>query len=329
MPDISVVIYFVGLTVFTNQIDTDLGVKAILPRVIYKSPISTERHQHTSLRPQYQMAQIGGRVSRDALAAPLFDVKHVEDHEAVLVFPTSSYHPSSTWGTPGVILNANQTKSQWSYVRLDSDLVRFVSNSPAMNDMTGVAKLPKLRTELCGTKMQTLRNDYQPPYTGAAGVFDITRGTLQSCKSAIPNTNSAFRLDTRLLLTAPSAPFFVVSASTSKIRKELRLKPSNGTVELLVANVPKRYLQGSMGGVDPAALNGMSHDQAIFSMGAGSGTCKSLAEWLQDNDTSLMNVPDCAWSSLPAWKTASGSADSAAPEGIMMSSFECSNTQWP
>jgi hypothetical protein len=334
MPDTTAVIFFVGLTVFTNSIQNDCGVKAILPRVVYNSPFTgtpIPHRLHSSARPQQLIAQAGGRGRFGGLLV-LEEVQHVEDHEAVLVFPTASYHPSSNWGAPEVV-KRNGTNTTYSFVRLDGDYVRFISNSaiiPTCNQppttLPASVKLPPLRNAVCPAKMQSLRSEYLPPYTGAAAVFDLPQGTLESCLST-PSANKR-RLDTKLTLTSPG-PYFVVSASTMKTRKELRLKANSaGFVELMVTNLPKRYLAGDTTELSTSAMNGLKHDNAYYAMGAtANGSCNtSLEGWFNSLATNQV-PPNCQLNGL-GLKLMAG-APGQILDKVAAASFECSNTQWP
>ncbi|HYI12456.1 MAG TPA: hypothetical protein VEK57_25610 [Thermoanaerobaculia bacterium] len=325
--DTNVVIFFVGLTVFSNSIPNDCGVKAILPSVVYTSPFHTpnERHKISAL-PQQVIAQAGLGRFGGATQVPLRDSRHVEDHEAVLVFSTASYHPTSSWGTPQKIKKQDGTDTPYSFVRLEGDLVRFLSNSTAATSLAG-AKLPALAGMVCPAKMQSLKPDYLPPYTGAAAVFELPQGTLTTCLST--SSQGKDRLDTKLVLTSPG-PYFTVSASTMRTRKELRLKAANGQVELLVANVPKRYLSGDTSVIAATALNGIHHDHAYFEMGStGTGSCAmNLEQWYQVMKTQLGVVPPCSMTG-PNWKTTPGEGPGKVLEAVAAASFECSNTQWP
>lgn len=323
--DTTATIFFVGLTVFSNQIPNDCGVKAILPRVVYTSPLHHERYK-ISGQPQEVIAQAGGPSRRfgTAIPVPIGDYKHVEDHSAVLVFPTTSYHPTSNWGTPEVIKNKDGTPTPYSFVRLEGDLVRFPSNSTTATSLAGVT-LPSLGGMVCPAKMQSLKAEYLPPYTGAAAVFELPQGTITSCMST--TSHGMDRLDTKLELTSPGA-IFTVSASTMKTRKELRLKATNGQVELLVANVPLRYLNGDTSEIESTALNGMEHDHAYYAMGSSAtGSCSmNLKQWYETmkNNNQLGNIQPCNLTG-PYWKTTGGGG----LPSPMAASFECSNTQWP
>lgn len=326
MPDTTAVIFFVGLTVFTNSIPNDCGVKAILPRVVYNGldrGVPTQHQFHTSARPQQVIAQAGpsGRFGLNLLE----EVQHVEDHDPVLIFPTASYHPSSNWGTPEVI-KRNGTNTLYSFVRLDGDFVRFISKSSDPQSSLVGMKLPPLKNAVCPAKMQSLRPEYLPPYTGAAAVFELPQGTLTSCRS----TTSAgkTRLDTKLTLTS-QGPFFVVSASTMKTRKELRLKGNSaGFVELMVTNLPKRYVAGDTSEIPSSAMNGLKHDHAYYAMGATNGSCNmSLETWYNTMQAANQLPPTCQLNGL-GLKLAAG-VPGPILETAAAASFECSNTQWP
>ncbi|HEU4888155.1 MAG TPA: hypothetical protein VFV49_09730, partial [Thermoanaerobaculia bacterium] len=243
--DTNVIIFFVGLTMFSSQIPNDSGMKAILPRVVYVDPTQPSHQVHVAraepirfeqaspgqtgrlapaLAPSATLAQdaTGSRFRAGEVVTPIGPQRHVEDHESVIIFPSSVYHPSSSW--PKTTL---QTDPNYSYVMLRGDFVRFLTQPPAGSPPFTKAGLilPPL-TSLC-PGMNQLQSSYLPPYQGAAAVFDLAdEGELSSCSSVTKASPPAFRFDSKLKLRA-TGPWFVVSASTMTTTKELRLDLRN------------------------------------------------------------------------------------------------------
>jgi hypothetical protein len=341
--------------VFSSQIPNDCGVKAILPRVVDPNIRTTEPNHHSFLRREpFLIAQAEPRTlgvqRRNGVPAiripapPLqegtviggilnHDIKHVEAHDAVLVFQTASYHPSSNWGPPEVIKKPDGTVTPYSFVRLDGDRVRFqaANSTPPLTDIANLVA-PRLANELCPARVQSLGHSYLPPYSGAAAVFDLPQGLLNSCRSPTPSGD--FRFDTKLVVDA-SGSYFVVSASTMTVRKELRLRrPTSGRLELLVGNVPKRTLKGDFTQLSSNLPNGMAHDQAYYSMGAvGSGACSmTFQQWYLTIGKNYSPLP-CSMSGAPLGKPMPGSTVPVVLSppilDVVAASFECSNTLWP
>jgi len=355
MPATDVVIFFVGLTVWSSQVPNDCGVKGILPRVHY----TWQNNQNL------QVARLGAASSaakRDVaattalsvssshehrqpspavIAAPLHDTAHVENHAAVLIFPTTSVVSNvgfpAAQGLPKTTTTSltrttyTNTTPLFSYIPLDGDRVRFVTSPQNPPIDMSQAVLPQLRDQICPAKMQTLSPDFRPPYRGAAAVFDLPEGTLRSCFSTTKAQKQ--RLDTRLALTTTGD--LIVSASTMKTTKELRLKASpSGRIELLIANVPERFLTGDYAEQSSNALENVSHVNAYYAMGnASGGNCNmTLTDWYNQYSGNT-NILQCDMSPFEGAGKTQGSTTTAANKQIdgtvQGANFECSNTQWP
>jgi hypothetical protein len=372
-----VIIFFVGLAVFSSQIPNDLGMKAILPDVTYVDPTTAIHHQVAQLAraepSRFEQPASPGQGARPApapapgtataaqrfgggLLEPFGPQPHVEDHQSVLIFPTATYDPSSSW--PKAPL---QTDPNYSYVVLSRDHIRFLTQPPAVSPplvTTGLV-LPSL-FGLC-PGMKPLQKNYLPPYQGAAAVFDLAdEGELTSCKSLTKANPPAYRFDSKLVLKT-TAQRFVVSASTMTSTKELRLNLSNvnGAVNVYVGNIPKRFLTGDFSEVPSTAINGVSHVRAYYDMGAAASKCaKPLKDWF-DNDPAAQTVPDCGFTftgagippapgggnpnvtlalrmarqaqAIPMRVAIPGEIPPAKMGALqsMAMTFECSNSQWP
>jgi hypothetical protein len=124
-------------------------------------------------------------------------------------------------------------------------------------------------------------------------------------------------------MKAQSSCFLTISASTMRVPKEIRLKPSatTGKFELIVANVPVSCLTN--GFCSPPAQNAMdsvTHVHAYYAMGDGqSAACNtSITTWFQANQTNPSLIPSNTCSvTIP---------DQPQPD---MTDVQCSNSKWP
>jgi hypothetical protein len=305
MATIDVVVFFVGLTTFSDGIPNDCGVKAILPRIQQQQ--TKQAHVHA----------------------------RVEDHQAALIFETASYVGSTNWKKYD--LKVKKGEKAFSYVLLDRDRVRFITNG-ATNETAnlGDIQLPRL-PQICDATSK-LRRDFMPPYTGAAAVFDIPEGSLKACLSTARDKPAAKRLDTKIRLKTEDS--FVISASTMKQTKELRLKSKTGALNVAVANVPTRYLRGDYSVRPETAADGMPHVHAYYGMGDGniSSCTRTLQDWW---DTEQPDVEPCdipvdfrGIGGTPSSRSQEAPFDvaGALPPKMLKGTiynFECSNTKWP
>jgi hypothetical protein len=386
MADTTIIIFFVGLTMFSSQIPNDLGQKAILPRVVYVDPTTpinfTHNNNFAHVRAETdQFEQAPPAAARPAAAPPTagapppapasmrFSVNdaipfgpqpHVEDHQSVLIFPDSLYDVSSTWPKKEL-----KTDKAYSYIVLDRDLVRFVTElppgTPPQTLKSNKLILPQLAT-LC-SKMKPLRSDYLPPYQGAAAVFDLAQeGELSSCLS--PTKLSQQRLDSKLVLKTVGKRF-VVSANTMSTTKELRLKleNANGSVNVYVATIPTRFLEGDFSVISSTALNGQPHVRGYYDMARDGASCnQTLQSWYTayENDPSKDPIPACGYTftgaGIPVGPVGGGTTTmpvaliaqrtrfqtprvaipipgqippEQGPLKTVAMTFECSNSSWP
>src|SRR5882757_3262711 len=109
MPNpIPIIVHFVGIALFSNQVPNDCGLKVILPRIVHAAPkVATAANKGPS--------------------ATSSASSHVENHQAVLVFRTDSYVPGSSWGKPTPLTKPDARGVKYEYVKLDGDRVRFDS----------------------------------------------------------------------------------------------------------------------------------------------------------------------------------------------------------
>ena len=282
---IPIIVHFVGLALFSSQVPNDCGLKAILPRVFYTA-------------------------SKTAQAAT--KTRHVEDHEAVLIFRTDSYVSGSTWGKPIPVPKIKGQTGSYEYVKLNGDRVRFDSGIDNQGLDFDRPQLPPL-VALCPA-MTTLDRRFEPPYNGAAAVFDLPQGSVKAC-------NAGSRIDTEVKFNGDDT--FVVSASTMRITKELRLRPLGGKVELIVANVPVNCLRNGVCEPPSAtAMNGMSHVNVYYGMVSKSTSCnKTIADWV----ATTTEVPS-ALCSIVLPLAAGGPVRDGRTE---MTDLECSNSRFP
>jgi hypothetical protein len=295
MPGLTdVIIFFVGLTMWSDQVPNDCGVKAILPRI--------------QTRPD-TVAMLS---------------RHVEDHVAAIIFPAESFESQEGWDEVKTMQAGATTTTPpsgvFKYVVLDGDPVRFVTNGDTSDpvDLYGLT-VPGLK-ELCPTR-KTLAAGYKTPYEDAAAVVFLPAGKLSTCLS-VPEGSDG-RLDTQLDLKTTGN--LVISASTMLHKKELHLKPrpDGGPIEVMIANVPAPYYQGNLTARSRNAIDGMSHENAYFAMcEPGTGSCMTLRDWwnqLQDPDRIFLCNARIFAALKPDPTTLKASA----------ANFECSNSRWP
>jgi hypothetical protein len=349
MTPTQVLIHFVGLCLFTSQVPNDCGNHVILPQVIYTDPSSwiasdaasapkpvvastRQSNAKPAAAPAAQPAVPGNAPSdhphvaatQIGPAVHFGPSPHVEDHVAILAFPTASLAPGSVvnWGTPIALPNTGTLA--YSYVKLDGDRVRFETNTND-NPIATLAnvKLPPLQ-KLCGPN--ALTSPFLPPYEGAAAIFDLPVGTLNACMAGQ-------RVDTEVSLS--SNGFLVISASTIKMTKEIRLKPGpSGRVDLIVANIPKSCLTGACTPKLTTAIDGVSHAHEYYAMvGANSAACSSVGAWISDPVNARLIPQSACVMSVPAAAGGLGMEEhlskNTPPPTTQVYNFECSNTQWP
>lgn len=337
----SLIIHFVGLVLFSSQVPNDCGVKVILPQVVY-SDLSARPDTSTPIQ-GIPKATVDPSTSNKPTApktvgfVPIAQAHHVEDHVALLVFPAAEYIPGTSWGTQPTALGT----TPYLYVKLDGERIRF--NSGALNQAADIdnLELPGLRT-LCPSA-RSLNANFQPPYRGAAAVFDLPEGKVNAC---IPGP----RFDTEVTLDTNGQ--LIISASTIKTQKEIRLQPAGGTFELIVANVPVSCLaNGHCSAPGPSALDNVTHVHAYYAMGNGqadSNDNESIAQWIvQKSQLADPPVPSnpCVITDIPAAAGGFGMAGilqnpggsrmatpthvNPPPDPDRMTDFECSNSKWP
>lgn len=288
-------VFFVGLAVVTDQVPNDAGVKVIMPTV---------RH-HTGFTLPWRRT-----------------AAHVEDHMAVLIFPTDSYvKRQSSWKIAGTL----KEHPEFSYVKLDGDSVRFLTGEAAnpASALSDNVVLPRLKREIC-PNLQGLRSDYEWPYAGGSAVFSVSQGTMESCVSKTG-------INTKLVLSTDGT--LTVSASTMRRRKDFVLKPAaSGKIELVAANLPTRYiLQGNYADESPDRHARMVHSSVYASMVTareGEAMCHlSLYEWFLAHGEFIQ--PQCNLSIPGLGSQQPKPMTSAALIDGAVANFECSNTQYP
>ena len=320
-----VIIFFVGLTTWSEQLPNDCGVKAILPRVVHTSSSTST----------VNVAPPTARIEDDPCPADeaLTD-SHVQNHVAAIVFPKESFVSQEGWGPPKTLKSGNEASGNnestrrveqvYLYVPLDGHTVRFITNGATNQpaSLQGV-KLPQLK-QLCPS-MQTLTAAYQAPYSGAAAVVALPEGKLQECLSLPAEAEG--RLDTRVELRTTET--LVISASTMKNTKELHLKPRQAgeSIMVMIANVPAPYYEGISTEPLSTANDGLSHVNAYYAMREPSNAnCPlSIKDWwdqLSDPD----GISLCNAGPFPTSTPAPIISTSLSTSGA---NFECSNTQWP
>lgn len=300
---VDVIIFFVGLTLWSEKLPNDYGVKAILPRVV--------------------------------------DKPHIENHTAALIFRKDSFVAQSGWKKVKELPRrdpASATEPVYQYVPLDADTVRFLTKGT--NDRPSLAGMKLSRLGNLCPAILNLRADFRAPsYPGAAAVVALPEGKVRACLS-VP-AESQGRLDTRLDLKT-TGELVVVTTTPGLIpffhRKLLRLKQQCGKpIELIVANLPASYYEKVMTMTDRVRIDSthLPHSIAYVDMGESSGpSCTpNLQNWWDHLDPE--GIPLCSASagfalpSMPPDVTlslAENNPDLISPSGV---NYECSNTQWP
>jgi hypothetical protein len=311
------VIFFVGLALWTTTQGSDVNslgsarrsnversepsVHVILPRVQHTGQNATERTAVHSMNSGSQRA-----------IRSVDDSPYVVDHIAAIITYAGSFGPISGWPAPVPI--GKQTT--FSYVPLDGDRVKFVTGDSNPQNLTiNNAVLPKLQGV-------TALNPV------GATIFDVPYGSMKSCLSL--TRKQMPRLDTKVELATNGTLIISDLAGT----KSIQIKPYEGTIMLVVANIPKKYLQGDYS--DPSdPLEKVPHVNAFYAMtNASCGNCtQTLKDWFLQHmeevepcgsDVTLVGgrirTDDCL--------TVSTSEDTIS--GVMQgSNFMCSNEGWP
>jgi hypothetical protein len=302
-----VVILFVGLTLWSQQIPNDCGVKAILPRVEHTTHAGSAHGLATSPSP--------------------VSLLPVQKHRAAIVFPRYSFRSQNGWGAPTELPEQNLTdeSEKLLFVPLDGDSLRFDTNGAANvpANLTGM-RLARVQEQLCPAK-NTLRAEFQPPhYSGAAAVVALPEGTLQACLS-VP-AESLGRLDTRVAMkTIDTLRIF---GGTMSNQKELCLQPRSAgqPIQLMIVNVPESFFEGT----PPAPeADGVSHMNVYLDMAepGGSACTVSLRQWWDQLDPD--GIPLCSPAASLSARGALTVPDVMLRVGTSGANFECSNTQWP
>jgi hypothetical protein len=295
----NVIIFFVGLALWTappvdvNSVGTaqrrivgtdptvvvrsEPKVHVILPYVHYTwNPSNSNQTNRMSAS-----AHTNHAMSNAQIADKDGNTAHVEDHVAVLITYTDSFvmDQSSGWPSPTQI-----GTSEFSYVSLNADSLsvdpkphpsphlQFVttgdtSSNPPLSTMTPL--LPRL------TGVTTLDPDFA--YPRAAAVFDLPVGTMESCLSMTRIGKP--RLDTSLALSTTRD--LIVSSGDNRLHIKRSSKPdADPRIVLLVANIPKRYLDGNYAEHSSNPLEQVSHVNAYYALTTAS--CGSCAQNLKD-----------------------------------------------
>jgi len=169
------ILQFIGIIVFTNQLSTDGHLQAIIPRIPGPGVVAgTTESQHA-----------GNMIMVDKAHGT------IEEHMAVIVFPTSEYLPASTWTATHLRRNKNL-----SYVELDGESVTLTTNQiPShphvvqANSSAGTSNNPagNVLANEGGTGSAQVSL-----YTNAATTFQaISPGTIGNTGGSQPHDNMA------------------------------------------------------------------------------------------------------------------------------------------
>lgn len=285
------IIQFIGLVLFSNAVQTDPGVHAILPRVDHMA-------MHDTLSP--------GDGKNQKNENPV----GVERHAAVILYRTDDLIST----TRGWKRGADSLKNGWDYVELDGEELQFVSTArnedPEIPRDLPRAITPNSRCLLASAQPVQLTQAFQAPnYKGAVGVIDIPFGVLKACNARSRTDNN--RTDTTLLLQTNGTLVIIGKKPEEARGKTITLA---GDAIVYVANVPPHYL--FTGIAEPPV--GEPHFMAYTAM---------LDTPCTDPPQNLQATQMCDLSAInTAWKIAQNNPPSTKWQ-IFDSS--CTNTQWP
>ena len=322
--DPEAIIHFVGLLVFTTQLNgterTQIAVTrttsaitanptsrvvAILPAV--KAPPSPY--------PMEKSTQRAARAKQPISGERVEAAEVVEPHAALIIYETWARQEESTWPGSQLSTDTASNLSNFEYVELNGDRVEFVADRP-----NGRASIPPQLAHIGGTLTASYTG---PTYPSAAAVFDIPYGDLRACWSKAVGTSG--RLDTELRLKN-SGTFTIRSGNKTLVLD------TNATV--YVVNVPMDYARAHdlnhtarnhflvycrMAGISDAACKvprppsnsscgecDQNEQRVDPSKGPSKGSDKTAAKPRPQPSNRIGELPIVA-----------------------LASFECSNTQYP
>ena len=221
MEPTSAVIQFIGIILFSASIPNDPGVHAILPRIGHVHQIQAPGSPPSSEQESF--------------------VDGVEDHVAVIMYRREDrLSLVGGWRADGMLQNG------WEYVRLDGEHVQFLSNGK-----NGTPQIPASLPRAGGApscnnvRPPALRPEFQAPYRGAIGVFDLRAGRMDACETDTVRVDQ--RVDTRFIVDTEGV--LVIAATKPGTRAKFIALDEDAVV--YVANVPPDFV---LWGFEPARV---------------------------------------------------------------------------
>lgn len=271
-----------------NESDTRQQVVVILPNVPGPSDPN----------PNLKKSTASNALSENQVT--LSAIYTVERHTAMIAYDNNAKAgPIQGW------TEVPLDNSGWSYIPLNGEHLRFVSDTPDVPlTSTDGLNLPHIGN-------RPLLSQYTPQgaYSGAAAVITIGSGTLGTCRGA--SATNVGRLDSILTLKAKK----FVTITTDSGDKSLKLFAG---WEVIIADIPLGFAQGTQSSV------GHNHFDVYCAM-VGEVPCVWPASPAKVAITQQPPViPDC-----DVHFTTSTVAQRLHPKIFSAGDFACSNTQWP
>lgn len=312
------IIYFVGIVVFSNQFSQDGGLRAMMPR------IPGPAHEH-----------VGAKQRTDKEGAPTA----VESHVALIAFRACDYISSKGWAPVGL-----EAVPGLLYVKLDGEHVKFTSTGRVIGDpifeveeiklrqrqTKGKGRLdaeprkelglPHLQTSCC-PKMKALKDDFKPPFKGAAAVLDVSNGTPKPCRAkgiappgqGVPELPKR-RIDTQVAI--PTNGALVITGTKDDVTREIRVR---GDALVYAANMPSGFLEDVVG-------NSRPHFEAYYAMADNTEGCTGFG---CSADATLTECDPVADLRIGIDGTVVPERPPIDLTAYARFDFECSNSQWP
>lgn len=293
-----VIIHIVGLAMFIPQPGIDLPAEtARVKKAVVQQKAASAPH----ITVVFPKVEHYGEGMEKGWAS------HVETHTAMIVF----HGQYSVEGWTVEDLPPTTEGLKWKYVRLSGETLSLQPSVSTPLTSTTLA-LPHVADMV--PPSSTLAAGYERPYPSAAAVLDIRDGVVTPCTQDIEGKVKD-RVDTKIHLLTDG--WLTISGGTGK---SLKLYTTSSK-PIYIANVPLRYVTQT--NLDQAYDT--NHYEVYCAMMSGT-------------------VSQCKEPTLPSADRPSGCGDStmrmtgSQPNGgdggpqlppVMLTSFECSNTQWP
>lgn len=222
----------------------------------------------------------------------------IEPHTAMMIFEAQDLLSSRGF-------DINRLSPDYLSIELNGDVITFTAEGEER-----AASIGKQLPGLAGT----LLADFRPPaYSGAAAVFKIPYGELTTCTSAASGTMG--RIDNELHLK---------NSGTLSINSGAKSLTLSGDADVYMGNAPMGYVIAHAGEGSQRTVAFKPHYFAYCWM-----TGKT-----NDQCTMPMPVAGCCNPCAKNRQRPALGADVAVikpkpPQIFYLTSFECSNTQWP